>query len=75
MMRHKMNRIQSKWYKIGDYDVKFFSSCFDDKRYILGDGNNNLAYFHKDIRSQKLGINQKYICWGKEDKTFLLCCY
>ena len=24
-------------------------SCFDDKRYVLDDGINTLAYFHKDI--------------------------
>ena len=28
-------------------------SCFDDKIYILGDGINSLAYFHKDIRGQQ----------------------
>ena len=32
--------------------VKIFLSCIDDKRYILGDGINSLAYFHKDIRAQ-----------------------
>ena len=31
--------------------VKFLS-CFDDIRYILDDGINSLAYFHKDVRSQ-----------------------
>ena len=25
--------------------------CFDDKRYVLDDGVNTLAYFHKDIRN------------------------
>ena len=25
--------------------------CFDDKRYVLVDGINNLAYFHKNIRN------------------------
>ena len=24
--------------------------CFDDKRYLLDDGVNSLAYFHKDIK-------------------------
>ena len=47
-MRHKMKRIQSKLRKIGTYDVcKISLSCFDDKRYILDDGINTLAYFHK----------------------------
>ena len=56
--RHKMKRIQSKLHKIGTYDIcKIPLFCLDDKRYILGDGNNSFAYFHKDgkksiIRSQ-----------------------
>ena len=48
-MRHKMKRTQSKLHKIGTYDVcKISLSCFDDKRYILNDGINTLAYFHKN---------------------------
>ena len=48
-MRHKMKRIRSKLHKIGTYDVwKISLSCFDDKTYILADGINTLAYFHKD---------------------------
>ena len=36
--------------QIGTYDVfKISLSCFDDKRYVLDDGINTLAYFHKDI--------------------------
>ena len=31
---------------------KISLSCFDDKRYILGDGINSLAYFRKDMKSQ-----------------------
>ena len=47
-----MKRIQSKLYRIGTYDVcKISLSCFDDKRYILDDSVNSLAYFHKDIKS------------------------
>ena len=50
MIRHKMN--QSKLHRIGTYDVfKILLSCFDDKRYVLQDGINSLAYFHKDIRN------------------------
>ena len=46
-----MKRIQSKLHKIGTYDVcKISLSCFADKRYVLDDGVNSLAYFHKDIR-------------------------
>ena len=44
---------QNKLHKIGTYDVfKIPLSCFDDKRYILDDSINTLAYFHKDVRSQ-----------------------
>ena len=43
-----MKRIQSKLHKIGTYDVyKIPLSYFDDKRYVLNDGVNSLAYFHK----------------------------
>ena len=51
VIRHNMKRIQSKLHKIGTYDVyKISLSCFDDKRYVLNDDVNNLAYFHKDIK-------------------------
>ena len=44
IMRHKMKRIQSKLHRTGTYEVcKILLSCFDDKRYILGDGINSLA--------------------------------
>ena len=50
-MRHNVKRIQSKLHRIGTYDVrKILLSCFDDKRYVLNDGVNILAYFHKDIK-------------------------
>ena len=46
-----MKRIQSKMHRTGTYDVcKISLSCFDDKRYVLGDSVNTLAYFHKDIK-------------------------
>ena len=35
---------------------KISLSCFDDKRYVLDDGINTLAYFHKNI-----DINRE--CW------------
>ena len=39
-----MKRIQSKYHKIGTYDIcKISLPCFDDKRYILDDGINSLA--------------------------------
>ena len=53
MTRHEMKRIQSKLHRIGTYNVSKISlSYFDDKRYILDDGINSLAYSHQDIKSQ-----------------------
>ena len=53
VMRRRMKIIQSKLHRIGTYEVyKNFLSCFDDKRYILDDGINSLAYYHKDIKDQ-----------------------
>ena len=46
-----MKRIQSKLHRIGTFGVcKISLSRFDDKRYILDDGINSLACFHKDIK-------------------------
>ena len=51
VIRLNIKRIQSKLHRIGTYDVcKISLSCFDDKRYILDDGVNSLAYFNKDIK-------------------------
>ena len=48
---NNMKRTQSKLHRIGTYDVcKISLSCFDDKTYVLDDGVNTLAYFHKDIK-------------------------
>ena len=45
---HEKN--SSKLYRTGNDDVcKISFSSFDYKRYILDDGINSLAYFHKDI--------------------------
>ena len=53
VVRHNVERIQSNFHKIGTYDgCKIYLSCFDDKRSILDDGINILAYFHKDARSK-----------------------
>ena len=51
VVRHNMKRIQSKLHEIGKlHDIfKISLSCFDDKRYLLNDGINTLAYFHKSI--------------------------
>ena len=56
VLRHKMKRIQSKLHEIGAYDINKISlSCFDDKRYVLDDGVDTLAYCHKEIKTiQKL---------------------
>ena len=49
IIRHKMKRIQAKKHKIGTYEIdKISLSCFDDKRFVLDDGVNTLAYFRKD---------------------------
>ena len=53
MMKHNMKRIESRLHKLGTCDIcKISLSCFDDKRYILDDDVNSLAYFYKDMRSQ-----------------------
>ena len=52
VIRQNMKRIQSIFHKIGTYNIcKISLSCFDDKRYVLDDGVNSLAYFHKDIKN------------------------
>ena len=44
-----MKIIQAKKHKIGTYKIdKISLSCFDDKRQVLDDGIQTLAYFHKD---------------------------
>ena len=48
VIRHNINRIQSKLNRVGAYDVyKISQFCFDDKRYVLDDGANALAIFIK----------------------------
>ena len=52
VIRHNMKRIQIKLHETGTYDVfKISFSCFDDKRYVLDDCVNILAYFHKGMRN------------------------
>ena len=54
-----MKRIQSRSHRTGTYDVFEISlSCFNDKRYILNDVINTVAYFLKDTRSKVDKINQ-----------------
>ena len=50
VIRHKMKRILSERHSIGSYVLNKISlSCYDDKRFILDDGIDSLAYGHKDI--------------------------
>ena len=50
VVRHCMKRILAKGNKIGTYDIcKISLLCFDDKRYVLNDGVNSLAYGHVGI--------------------------
>ena len=58
VIRHKMKIMQAKKHKIGTYEIdKISLSCFDDKRYVLDDGVNTLAYFHKDCSKKCYKIN------------------
>ena len=50
ILRYKMKRILSERHNIGSYVINKISlSCYDDKRFILNDGINSLAYGHKNI--------------------------
>ena len=68
-MRHKMKRIQAKNHKIGTYKIKKMSlSRYDDKRFVLIDGIDTLAYFHKDFKKQILtNKKSKNILTDKKD--------
>ena len=44
-LRHPMNRIQSKYHRIGAYEInKIYLSCFDDKIYIQNKGYDGFTY-------------------------------
>ena len=50
ILRYTMKGIKSKNHNLGTYETNKRSLlCFDDKRYILKNGINTLAYGHKDI--------------------------
>ena len=54
IIRHKMRIIQGKKCKMGTYETNKISlSCFDDKRFVLNDGIDTLAYFHKDLKNHR----------------------
>ena len=47
-----MKRILSERHNVGSYYLNKVSlSCFDDKRFVLDDGINSLAYGNKKIVS------------------------
>ena len=49
-LRNAMRGIKSKNHNLGTYESNKRSlSCFDDKRYILKNGINTLAYRNKDV--------------------------
>ena len=50
ILRHTVREMKSKNHNVDTYETnKIFLSCFDDKRYILRNGINTLAYGHNDI--------------------------
>ena len=54
VVRHNMKRIQSNLHKIETYDFSKILLGFlsDEKRYVIDDGINTLAYFRKVKRGQ-----------------------
>ena len=59
-----MKRTQSNLHRIRTYNISKISlSCFDNKRHILDDAINTLAYFHKDTRSKVDSIDE--INWSQ----------
>ena len=50
ILKHTMRGIKPKNHNLGTYEPNKISlSCLDDKRYILKNAINTLAYGHKDI--------------------------
>ena len=59
IIRHKMKRIQANKHKTGTYETdKISLSCFDDKRFVLDNGVNTSAYFHKDCSKKECDKNE-----------------
>ena len=49
-----MKRYQSKKHKLATYEISKISlPFFDDKRFVLDDGIHTLAYFYKEIDSNR----------------------
>ena len=50
-MHHKMKTIRSQNHQLESYEINKVSlSCFDDKRYILDNGQESYAYGHYKIQ-------------------------
>ena len=50
-IHHKMKPIRSQNHQLGSYEINKVSlSCFDDKRYILDNGQESYAYGHYKIQ-------------------------
>ena len=72
MIRQNINRIQSKLHRVSTYHVyKISLSCFHDKGYVLDDGVNTLAYFHKGIRDCKNDKEFMKILTHEDDRRFM----
>ena len=68
VLRHKMRRIQGIKHKMGTYkNNKISLSCFDDERFVLKNGIHRLAYFHKDLKKNRLS---QMITNKKDSKRF-----
>ena len=49
---HRMKTIRSQNHQLGSYEINKVSlSCFDDKRYILDNGQESYAYGHHLIKN------------------------
>ena len=67
IIRHKMKIIQAKKHKIGTYEIdKIPLSCFDDKRLVLDNGVNTLAYFHKNCIKKDCNDKKKSVIIKKD---------
>ena len=50
VVRHCIKRILAKGHRLSTYNIcKVSLSCFDDRRYVLGDGINSYAYGHEKV--------------------------
>ena len=57
-IRHKDLSMFCLIKKMIRHKMKISLSCFNDKRYVLDDGINSLAYFHKDTKTNKIGYSR-----------------